>query len=120
MTGPLPDQFWSVAVFDVHGVAIFSTTHRAASDNTLNLGIFNPAQTRLLAEREIASMDDLLVVESPGNQVFVTIRLAPPHAALLPSYRKAFKALSCVNLPDPQDTLVETIPGQPAASRPLQ
>ena len=112
--GLLPDQFWSVAVFDIHGVAIFSTTHRAASENTLNLGIFNPTQTRFLAEREIASQEDLLVVESPGNEVFVTIRLAPPHAALLPAYRTAFDALICTNLADPTiEPEVPFVPGQP-------
>ena len=97
--GQLPDAFWSVSVFDTDGIAVFSTTHRAAADNTLNLGIFSPAQTYLLAERDIADLGDLLVVESKGNDIFITVRLAPPHAALLESYRDTLKDLFCRNLP---------------------
>ncbi len=97
--GRLPDVFWSVSVFDAEGIAVFSTTHRAASENVLNLGIFNPAQTHLLAERDIADQGDLLVVESGSNEVFATIRLAPPHAALMETYRNALKDLICRNLP---------------------
>ena len=96
--GPLPDTFWSVAVFNAEGIAIYSTTHRAASENTLNLGIFNPSQTRVLAEQEIADQGDLLVVESPGDQVFATVRLAPPHPALMEKYRLALAGMACENL----------------------
>ncbi|MBU1176336.1 MAG: hypothetical protein KKH72_13100 [Alphaproteobacteria bacterium] len=99
VSGRLPDDFWSVSVFNTDGIAFFSTTHRAATANRLNLGIFNPAQTRLLAERDIAEQSDFLLVESPGNQVFATVRLAPPHRAMLESYRKRLAELDCSNLP---------------------
>ena len=42
---------------------------------------------------------DLLVVESPGNEVFAAIRLAPPHREMLARYRDILKSLSCSNLP---------------------
>ncbi len=98
--GPLPDAFWSVSVFDTDGIAFFSTTHRAASENTLNLGIFNVVQTRLLAEKDIADQGDLLIVESKSDAVFAAIRLAPPHSELLEPYRKALGGITCQNLID--------------------
>lgn len=99
LQGRLPDSFWSLSVFNTQGIAFFSTTHRAATANHLNLGIFNPAQTKLLSEREIAGQADFLLVESPENEVFATIRLSPPHRAMLPVYRERLQALSCRNLP---------------------
>lgn len=99
VSGSLPDTFWSVSVFNTDGIAFFSTTHRAATANTLNLGIFNPAQTRLLAQREIAEQADFLLVESPGDEVFATVRLAPPHRVLLDRYRQSLAELGCTNLP---------------------
>jgi len=98
ISGTLPDVFWSVAVFNAEGIAIYSTTHRASSNQRLNLGIFNPSQTRLLAQPDIGGQADLLVVESPGNDVFAAIRVAPPHSAMLPRYRDALKGLNCSNL----------------------
>ncbi len=98
VVGPLPDAFWSIAVFDTEGTAIYSTTHRASSNNRLNLGIFNPAQTKLLSQQEISAEADLLVVESAGDDVFAAVRLAPPHPEMLERYRDILAALTCTNL----------------------
>lgn len=98
ISGALSGSFWSVAVFNAEGLTFYSTTHRASSNNSLNMGIFNPTQTRLLAEQEIGAQPDLLVVESPGNEIFAAIRLAAPHSALLGRYREILKGLDCTNL----------------------
>lgn len=98
LTGPLPQAFWSVSVYDSTGVSIYSTTNRSGIGQKLELGIFNPAQTRLLAQQDISIEDGLLVVESPGDDVFVGIRLAPPHDAMLPRYRETLLGLTCKNL----------------------
>ncbi len=96
--GPLPDAFWSIVVYDTDGTSFYATTHRASSENRLNVGIFNPAQTKLLAQQEISADSDLLVVESAGNEIFAAIRLAPPHREMLQRYREILKGLSCTNL----------------------
>lgn len=98
ISGPLPDSFWSIAVFNDAGIAFYSTTHRASSNNKLKLGIFNAAQTKLLSQQEIGADSELLVVESAGDAVFAAIRLAPPHRAGLERYREVLRGLGCANL----------------------
>ena len=96
--GALPKAFWSVSIFNRSGISIYSTTNRSGIGQHLELGIFNAAQTRLLAQQKIGVEDGLLIVESPEDDVFVAVRLAPPHHVMLPRYREALLDLSCENL----------------------
>lgn len=95
VAGMLPDAFWSISVFDRNGISIYSTTHRAGIGQVLNLGIFDDAQTRLLAEQQFEIEEGLLIVESPTQDVFVSVRLAPPHSTMMPRYKEALDALRC-------------------------
>lgn len=98
VTGSLPQGFWSLSVYDRNGVAIYSTTNRAGIGETLDLGLFNPAQTRLLAEQQIEIEEGLLIVETAGDDVFVAVRLAAPHAAMLGQFKQALGNLTCGNV----------------------
>lgn len=98
INGQLPLSFWSVAVFNRQGHVIYSTTNRSGSGQMLDMGIFNPAQTRLLAEQRFEIEEGLLIVEAPGNDVFVTLRLAPPHPAMRDRYRDQLAALRCLTI----------------------
>ncbi len=51
--GVLPVAFWSIAVYDRTGTVLYSTTNRDGIGRRSSLGIFDPAQTRLLAEQKI-------------------------------------------------------------------
>lgn len=93
--GTLPNVFWSVAVYGRAGTVLYSTTNRDSAGQALDLGIFNPAQTRLLAEQKLDVAEGLLIVESREEDVFVVIRLAPPHPALRARYEAALSRLSC-------------------------
>jgi len=95
MNGVLPDAFWSVAVYDRDGTVIYSTTNRDGIGTTLDLGIFNAAQTRLLAQQEIDINEGLLIVESPSDPLFITVRLAPPYTALRTRYAEEMANLTC-------------------------
>ena len=98
VNGQLPLAFWSVAVFNAKGHVIYATTNRSGSGQLLDMGIFNPAQTRLLAEQRFEIDEGLLIVEAGGNQVAVVVRLAPPHRAMRESYREALSGLSCATI----------------------
>ncbi|MEX0860983.1 MAG: hypothetical protein WD017_08645, partial [Cucumibacter sp.] len=74
LEGELPASFWSIAVFEPGGTIVYSTTNRASNGRSVNLGIFNPAQTRLLADQQLQIEDGLLIVESPGDVFFVLVR----------------------------------------------
>ena len=51
MSGLLPNAFWSVALYNEAGIVTYSTTNRDGIGQILELGIFNAAQTRLLAQK---------------------------------------------------------------------
>jgi uncharacterized membrane protein len=100
LTGTLPDAFWSVAIFNASGVVTYSTTNRDGIGQTVDLGIFNAAQTRLLAQQQIDVAEGLLVVESRSDDLFVLVRLSPPHEAMRPRFEAALSAISCGPRPE--------------------
>ena len=98
VSGTLPLSFWSVAVYDTDGTVLYSTTNRDGIGQTLDLGIFDAAQTRLLAEQKIDVDAGLLIVESQTDDVFVVVRLAPEQPAMRDRYAAQLSKLVCRNL----------------------
>jgi len=98
VTGTLPLSFWSVAVYDPNGTVLYSTTNRDGIGQALDLGIFDPAQTRLLAEQKIDVDAGLLIVESQSDDVYVVVRLAPEQPAMRDRYAAQLGKLVCRNL----------------------
>jgi uncharacterized membrane protein len=98
VTGTLPMAFWSVAVFDHSGTVLYSTTNRDGIGQKLDLGIFDPAQTRLLAEQKIDIAPGLLIVEARTDDVFVVVRLAAPHPSTRDRYEAQLQRLVCRNI----------------------
>ena len=95
LNGVLPDAFWSVAVYDQNGIVIYSTTNRDGIGQTVDMGIFNAAQTRLLAQQQIDIAEGLLIVEAPTNQLFVLVRLSPPHEAMRTRFEQELSEITC-------------------------
>ena len=95
LRGILPDAFWSLALFNEAGAVIYSTTNRDGIGQTVDLGIFNAAQTRLLAQQQLDIEEGLLVVEAPSDHLFALIRLAPPHEAMRPRFAQRLTAIQC-------------------------
>lgn len=98
VTGTLPMAFWSIAVYDHAGTVLYSTTNRDGIGQKLDLGIFDPAQTRLLAEQKIDIAPGLLIVEARTDDVFVIVRLAPPHPSMRARYEAQLQRLACRNI----------------------
>lgn len=95
--GELPGDFWSIAVFDASGRAVYGTTNRSSVGQNLQLGIFNSAQTRLLAQQKLAISDGLLIVSSKLDDIFVVVRLAPAYPELRQRYKEQLAKVSCTN-----------------------
>ena len=95
LSGALPDAFWSVAIFNAAGSVIYSTTNRDGIGQTVELGIFNADQTRLLAQQQIDIAEGLLVVEARSNQLFILVRLAPPHQIMRPRFEQELAEITC-------------------------
>lgn len=99
VTGLLPDSFWSVAVFDRSNRAVYGTTNRSGLGRSLQLGIFNAGQTRLLAQRELEITEGLLIVESSMDDIYVVVRSLVPLDELEPRFRAQLSSLTCANAP---------------------
>lgn len=99
VTGTLPDAHWSLALFNQAGSIVYSTTNRDGIGQTLDLGIFNAAQTRLLAQQQLDVEEGVLVVEAASDQLFVLVRLAPPHQAMRQRFEEVMAAIGCANRP---------------------
>lgn len=95
--GTLPDAFWSIALFDQSGTVTYSTTNRDGIGQTVDMGIFNADQTRLLAQQQLDLAEGVLVVESASDQLLVLIRLAPPHQVMRQRFADSLSAVSCGN-----------------------
>jgi len=98
ISGTLPLGFWSLAVYDRAGTVLYSTTNRDGIGQTLDLGLFNAAQTRLLAQQQLDIAEGLLIVESPADDVFAVVRLAVPHPAMRERFAEALAGLDCGNM----------------------
>jgi uncharacterized membrane protein len=99
ISGTLPQAFWSLAVYGRNGTVVYSTTNRDGIGQTLDVGIFNADQTRLLAQQKLDVAEGLLIVESPSDDIFVLIRLDAPHQAMRGRYETALAAIRCGNIP---------------------
>ena len=97
VSGDMPSAFWSLGVFDAKSNAIYSTTNRAGVGNRLELGIFNPDQSRQRAEQQLSIEEGLLIIESPQSEIFIIVRLAPPYPAMRPRFAEALNGLTCGN-----------------------
>lgn len=95
LRGMLPDAFWSLAIFNEAGAVMYSTTNRDGIGQTVELGIFNAAQTRLLAQQQLDIEEGLLVVEAPSDHLFVLVRLSPPHEVMRKRFAERLAAISC-------------------------
>ena len=98
VSGMLPQAFWSLAVYTRSGVVLYSTTNRDGIGQNLDLGLFNQAQTRLLAEQQLDVAEGLLIVESRDDDVYVVVRLAPPHPVMRARYEAQLEKLRCGNI----------------------
>lgn len=99
VAGTLPQAFWSLAVYSHAGVVLYSTTNRDSVGLNLDLGIFNQAQTRLLAEQKLDVAEGLLIVESRDDDIYVVVRLAPAHQVMRARYEAQLQTLTCGNIP---------------------
>lgn len=98
VAGTLPRAFWSVAVYGRTGTVLYSTTSRDGIGSSLDLGLFNAVQTRLLAEQKLDIAEGLLIVETQADDLMVVVRLAPAHPAMRARYEQALTKLRCGNI----------------------
>lgn len=91
----LPDEFWSVAVFDRRGRNVYSLNDRAAEGASLDVAILTPVQMALLRQNPPASLETAIVLELPIDSGFALIRAFVPDSSLLPGAVGSLNAADC-------------------------
>jgi uncharacterized membrane protein len=91
----LPDDFWSVAVFDRRGRNVYSLNDRSAEGSELDLAVITPVQMALLRQDPPASLESAVVVELPIAEGFVVIRVFVADDTQLPGATAALGTADC-------------------------
>ena len=98
LNAQMPGDFWSVAIFNSKGIAVYGTTNRSIVGQSLKLGIFNDQQIKMLANQELDIEEGLLIVEADMNDIFVVLRIAPPHQVVKQRYREQLERADCTSI----------------------
>jgi uncharacterized membrane protein len=93
----LPDDFWSVAVFDRRGRNVYSINDGATQGSSLDMTILTSVQMAQLRQSPPASLDQSIVLELPIDAGFVLIRVFVADETLLPAALAALKGANCAS-----------------------
>lgn len=91
----LPDDFWSMAVFDRRGRNIYSLNDRAAEGTLLDVAILTPVQMAQMRQNPPASLDTAIVLELPIDAGFVMLRAFIPDPSLMPGTIASLNEADC-------------------------
>jgi uncharacterized membrane protein len=91
----LPNDFWSVAIFDRRGRNIYSLNDRSADRSRVDLAIVTPVQMAQLRQDPPASLETAIVVELPIDVGFALLRVFVAEDSLLASAVRAVSTADC-------------------------
>ncbi|WP_421724271.1 DUF1254 domain-containing protein [Bauldia sp.] len=95
ITATLPNDFWSIAVFDRRGRNRFSLNQRSAERSELDMAVITPVQMAQLRQDPPSALETAIVVEIPLQQGFALIRVFVADETLLPQARAALDTADC-------------------------
>jgi len=91
----LPDEFWSVAIFDRRGRNVYSLNDRSSEGPRLDLAILTPLQMAQLRQDPPASLETAIVLETPIDVGFGLLRVFVPDSSLMPAATASLNAADC-------------------------
>jgi len=95
VSAKMPDEFWSVAVFDRHGRNVYSLNDRATEGPDLDLAVMTSVQLAQLRQNPPAAMENAITIELPIDDGFVLLRAFVPDASMMPQATAALTAANC-------------------------
>ncbi|WEK52549.1 MAG: DUF1254 domain-containing protein [Candidatus Kaistia colombiensis] len=108
----MPEDFWSIAVFNRRGSNVYSLNDRSAERADIDLVIATPVQMAQLRENPIAALDQSIVIEVPITRGFALIRSFVADPTLVGRAEALLGAASCsAELPS-DDTPPAADPGE--------
>jgi uncharacterized membrane protein len=91
----LPDDYWSIAIFDRRGRNVYSLNDRSAERSQLDLAVITPVQMAQLRQNPPASLESAIVVEVPIEVGFAVLRVFVANESLLPGATAALQTADC-------------------------
>ncbi len=107
----MPDEFWSLAVFDRRGSNVYSLNDRTAERTDIDLVLATSLQLTKLRENPVEALDQSIVIEIPATRGFVLIRAFVTDSADTNRVNTALKATQC-------SAPLETAPAPPQPAQP--
>lgn len=95
MRAALPDNFWSLALFDRRGRNIYSLNDRSAEESSLDLVLATSVQNAGLKETPRESLESAIIIESPATSGFALLRIFVPDPTLAESAAAALRSTQC-------------------------
>ena len=95
MLATLPDDFWSVAVFDRRGRNVYSINDGATQGSHLDLAILTPVQMAQLRQNPPVSLETAIVLELPIDEGFTLIRVFVADESVRPAALAALRSADC-------------------------
>jgi uncharacterized membrane protein len=74
-------DFWSVAIFDRDANEVFSMNDRTSVAGDLDVLVATPVQVAQLRKAPIAALAETILVEHPGTEGYVVLRVLVPQAS---------------------------------------
>lgn len=91
----LPNDFWSIAIFDRRGRNLYSLNDRSAERTQLDLAILTPVQMAQMREDPPASLEQAVVIELPVKAGFAVLRVLVADDSMLPAATRALQGANC-------------------------
>jgi uncharacterized membrane protein len=91
----MPDEFWSVAIFDRRGRNIYSLNDRASERSRLDLVVLTPVQMAQIRQDPPESLETSIVLELPVQDGFALLRAFVPDDTYLPGVTAALRQADC-------------------------
>ncbi len=95
ITAILPDEFWSIAIFDRRGRNVYSLNDRSAERRRLDLAVITPIQMAQLRQDPPASLETAIVIELPLSEGFALLRVFVPDETEISRARELLQKADC-------------------------
>jgi uncharacterized membrane protein len=91
----MPDDFWSIALFNRRGSNVYSLNDRTAERSDIDIVVATTLQMAQLRENPIAALDQAIVIEVPITRGFALVRAFVADPTLLSRAETALRAADC-------------------------
>jgi uncharacterized membrane protein len=95
VVAPMPDDFWSLGIFDRRGRNLYSLNDRTAARNPLDLFLITPADLARLRSDPPDVLETSIVVDLPIDTGFVLLRAFAADATLVEPIRQTLAKADC-------------------------